>query len=563
MADDAGHTQAVSARVPNADGAPAEPAQAATGWVIAGRYRVLDRLGSGAMADVFRAHDEILNRNVAVKVFRTLADPDSETNGAARRQLELQALAQLSHPNLITLFDGSVADDGPSFLALELVEGPNLAALLQNGPLSEPQVRVIGAQIADALAYVHERGMVHRDVKPANILLGTDDADDPDAMRARLSDFGIVRLVDSAQMTSADLTVGTAYYLAPEQARSANVGPPADVYSLGLVLIEALTGARSFEGTMHEVLLARLTSVPAIPAGLPEPWPALLAAMTASDPADRPAAAEVARALRTGDATAITAAFPAAGAAAAAGLAGAGVAGAAALADMPTAAASPVGAAAAAATGPIATGPVPGGPPPPGGRPPRGPARHDGKPHRSRKVNTLLLASVVFLAIIAGAGWMLFGPSSQPTNQPPTVPKQQPGSSSSTALAQKHSRHSDNGGPVPVNESVPASSSQAGGPGTSRSPSASASTSAARSSSAASSRPAPSTSHSVTSSSPPPTRSSTASSPAPSTSASTQTTSSAATTTAPSPSQSSQTSQAANTSQPGPGARSSAVSQQA
>jgi eukaryotic-like serine/threonine-protein kinase len=407
--DDDGNDKTRGLAVPEepGDNPEADPARSAggtrTSWVIAGRYRVMDRLGSGAMADVFRAHDVTLDRDVAVKVFRTIVD-DVDTAGNSRRELELQALAQLSHPNLITLFDGSVSDsagDGPAFLALELVEGPTLAAMLADGAIPEPQVRRIGGQIADALAYIHERRMVHRDVKPANILLGSDDHGDPAAVRARLSDFGIVRLVDNAQVTSADLTVGTAYYLAPEQARTAAVGPEADVYALGLVLVEALTGKRAFEGSMHEVLIARLSRDPHIPAELPGPWAALLTAMTAADPAHRPSAAEVAGTLRS---SADSGVMPIAGAA---GLP-------AGLADH----AGPAAAAAAARTAalrrngyPLTVQPSASFPAPDDRSERSEPAAAGSRP------TGLIIAAAVFLAIIAGTGWFLFRPSADPAPQ--------------------------------------------------------------------------------------------------------------------------------------------------
>ena len=277
---------------------PTQPVPTAE-WRLAGRYRVIERVGSGGMAEVFRAHDELLGRDVAVKVFRSLVEADAKQDGRARQELELQALARLNHPNLITLFDASLSGGtGPGFLVMELVDGPSLGARLAQGPLPEPALREVGAQIADALAYVHAEGMVHRDVTPANILLGCDLTG---GMRARLSDFGIVRMLGSERMTSAELTLGTACYLAPEQARGADVGPEADSYALGLVLLEALTGVRAYEGSPVEAAVARLSRAPDIPSDLPQPWPRLLAAMTAGEPEARPPAADVARSLRGND----------------------------------------------------------------------------------------------------------------------------------------------------------------------------------------------------------------------------------------------------------------------
>ncbi len=277
--------------------APQQPA-APDGWVLGDRYRVLGRIGVGGMAEVFRAHDQLLDREVAVKVFRAQAPTPGTEGGPERQETELRVLARLNHPNLITLFDGTLSGSH-AYLVMELIDGPSLSARLAQGPVPEAQVREIGSQIADALAYVHAQGMVHRDVKPANILLGADPTVGDMTVRARLSDFGIVRLLDTEHMTRVDLTVGTASYLSPEQARGSDVGPPSDVYSLGLTLLEALTGQRAYDGDGQiATMLARLDRPPAIPPSLPAPWPGLLAAMTAADPAQRPAAAQVARTLR-------------------------------------------------------------------------------------------------------------------------------------------------------------------------------------------------------------------------------------------------------------------------
>ena len=291
-------TQAIGPLAPRPE-PPAGPPNG--GWVIGARYRMLERIGSGGMAEVFRARDEVLDRPVAVKVFRAehVAHDGAETaNGVERQQLEVAALARLNHPNLIALYDGSLDAAPHAFIVMELIEGPSLAAQIAQGPLPEASVREIGIQLADGLAYVHAQGMVHRDVKPENILLGIDRSDDDHTVRARLSDFGIVRLLGTERLTSVNFTLGTASYLAPEQARGSAVDPPADIYSLGLVLLEALTGQRMFDGPPLEAAMARLSQRPQVPAGLPEPWPGLLYAMTEFDPAARPTASAVSRALR-------------------------------------------------------------------------------------------------------------------------------------------------------------------------------------------------------------------------------------------------------------------------
>lgn len=371
------------------------------------------------MAEVFRACDELLARDVAVKVFRALPAAPDTASGVARQEIELRALARLNHPNLITLFDGSIGEgDARAYLVMELITGPTLAARIADGPLPEPQAREVGIQIADALAYVHGLGMVHRDVKPANILLGTDTTHGDMTVRARLSDFGIVRLLGSERMTSVEFTLGTASYLAPEQARGSDVGPAADVYSLGLVLIEALTGVRSYDGPPLEAVLARLKHGPDVPDDLPPPWPTLLAAMTATDPTARPTATQVADALRGTGARLAPSLLPAAAV---------GGGEAATMGFAPLTAAS---AATAAAASPTATRPV---------HPQAAPSR--------RRGGGLILAAVVFVAIVVGGAFLLLRPGSSPKS--PTAPL----SGTPSNIASKSSPGAHSNPAVPVNDS--------------------------------------------------------------------------------------------------------------
>jgi hypothetical protein len=267
------------------------PTPLGEGSVLAGRYRLQSLLGRGGMADVYLAQDAVLGRPVAVKVFPagTSSDPD-----AKRRQHEAELLASLNHPGLVTVFDAGVdPDQDRSFLVMEFVGGPTLAARLAGGPLGEAQLREVGAALAEALAFVHERGVVHRDVKPSNVLF----ADAADRQVVKLADFGIARMADSARLTQAGLIVGSAHYLSPEQARGAEAGPPSDVYALGLVLLECLTGEPAFPGAGIAAAAARLHSDPPIPAAVDPDLGRLLTAMTSREPAQRPTAQEVATSL--------------------------------------------------------------------------------------------------------------------------------------------------------------------------------------------------------------------------------------------------------------------------
>ena len=201
---------------------------------------------------------------------------------------------------MILLDAGTGFAGGPApqtYIVMEFVAGPTLAALLQVGPLPKRTTAVIGRQLAEALMAVHDGQVIHRDVKPANVLL-VDMAEtpggEPSPPRVKLADFGIARVIDAARLTLTGLTMGTATYLSPEQAVGSAVGPPSDVYSLGLVLLECLTGHKAFNGSIMEVAAARLTTAPSIPADLGSEWAHLLTAMTRREPAERISTAEAA-----------------------------------------------------------------------------------------------------------------------------------------------------------------------------------------------------------------------------------------------------------------------------
>jgi eukaryotic-like serine/threonine-protein kinase len=252
--------------------------------LVAGRYRLDSRLGRGGMADVYAAHDTLLDRRVAIKLLR--ATPDSGTS-RARFVSEARILAGLSDPGLVMVLDAGISGDHP-YLVMELLPGGTVADLVDRGSQPPDRVAEIGAQVASALVPVHAAGVVHRDIKPGNLLLDSHG-------RVRLADFGIARLVsDAARVTETGITIGTATYLAPEQASGGEVGTAADVYSLGLVLLELLTGAPAFSGTPTEAALARLVHDPAVPIWLPDSLRTVVAAMTSREPSARPTAAEVA-----------------------------------------------------------------------------------------------------------------------------------------------------------------------------------------------------------------------------------------------------------------------------
>jgi serine/threonine protein kinase len=265
------------------------------GTLIADRYRIESLIGRGGMASVYRARDESLGRIVALKLFdRNTTDAD-----ALRRETsEIRLLASLNHHALVTLFDANVEGDRSdqrAYLVMELVDGPTLQERIERGPISETDVAAMAADLAEALHVVHAQGVVHRDIKPANILLAPSPVSNRE-FRAKLADFGIAHLVDSTRLTTPGLLIGTAAYVSPEQARGDAPGAPTDIYALGLVLLETLSGVRAFPGSMVESLGARLVRDPTIPTGLGDAWVALLSHMTSQDPTLRPTALEVAEA---------------------------------------------------------------------------------------------------------------------------------------------------------------------------------------------------------------------------------------------------------------------------
>ncbi len=270
---------------------------AAAEGLLKNRYAVLETLGQGGMAVVYRAFDTALGRDVAIKIFNASND-DIE---GARQEDEVNVLASLSHHSLVTLLDAGVdrSDRGNPrvFLVMELVHGPDLQRALLRGPMTGREVSEIGYDLAEGLAYIHRRGVVHRDIKPSNVLLA-DYQDGNSRIRAMLTDFGIAHRGVQQEPAGSTTTTGTAAYLSPEQVRREPVGAPSDVYSLGLVLLECFTGTLAYPGEPVDSAMSRLVNDPALPEGLGTEWRQLISAMTARNPRERPLSNELVLALR-------------------------------------------------------------------------------------------------------------------------------------------------------------------------------------------------------------------------------------------------------------------------
>ncbi|MGW3266020.1 serine/threonine-protein kinase [Streptomyces sp. NPDC001056] len=259
--------------------------------LIAGRYRLRDTIGRGAMGEVWRADDEMLGRPVAVKL---LLPHDSDPTASSRFRLEAQTAGRLSHPNVVGVLDFGEYEDR-LFLVMELVDGGSLAGLLTAcGPLPVERVAHVAAQAAVGLATAHRQGIVHRDIKPANLLLDTQGT-------LKIGDFGIARFLDDpgAALTATGQIVGTSLYLAPERALGHTAGPASDVYSLGCVLYQLLTGRPPFQAdsalaVLHQHLDATPLSPRSLRADLPPAFESYLLGLLAKEPEGRPTAEEVA-----------------------------------------------------------------------------------------------------------------------------------------------------------------------------------------------------------------------------------------------------------------------------
>jgi len=260
------------------------------GVTLGNRYVLTDRIAAGGMGDVWRASDSVLGRDVAVKVMR--ANAAADPTFAARFRDEARHSAGMSHQNIATVYDYG-EDDGTAYLVMELVEGEPLSTMIARGPMAPSQVRSIVGQAALALAAAHSAGVVHRDVKPANILVTPDG-------RVKLTDFGIARAVDGASHTRTGEVLGTPQYLSPEQALGRGATGASDLYALGIITQEMLTGHKPFDqGSAVATALAQVNDPPPpLPDTVPGDLRRIVEQSLAKDPADRPtSAAAVAAAL--------------------------------------------------------------------------------------------------------------------------------------------------------------------------------------------------------------------------------------------------------------------------
>ncbi|MGK5692423.1 protein kinase domain-containing protein [Streptomyces sp. URMC 128] len=400
--------------------------------LLAGRYRLDVEIGRGGMGEVWRAYDETLARAVAVKL---LLPQDTDATAASRFRLEAQTAGRLNHPNVVGVLDFGEYDNR-LYLVMELVEGDSLARVLSaSGALPAEQVARLAAQAAAGLAAAHQQGIVHRDVKPANLLLDAGGT-------LKIGDFGIARFLDDpgAALTATGQIVGTGLYLAPERALGRPAGPASDMYSLGCVLYQLLSGRPPFQADTAVALLHQhLDNAPVPPrelgvTGLPPAFESYLLALLAKQPEDRPTAQQAAEWFAGGAWRGLPEPLPEA------------------VSPVPASGSGPYAAspAPAAATGPYAASAVPSsGPGPhaaadtgarathalptgsrtaPGGRSRRA-APRSGLGHHRRTAAVVAAAAVFLAAMLAGMQW--FSPDD--TANEGTEPDASPSASSPAA----------------------------------------------------------------------------------------------------------------------------------
>src|ERR671921_710594 len=257
--------------------------------VLDDRYDVVRPLGSGGMGEVYLARDRVLGRDVALKVLRGQYAGDEEF--AERFKREAMSAASLSHPNIVQIYDRGETEEGASYIAMEYVPGGTLKERIsKEGPLEATDAASSGAQVAEALGAAHDRGMVHRDIKPQNVLLAARGG-------AKVADFGIARAGSSATISRTGSVIGTAGYMSPEQALGNPATPKSDLYSLGVVLYEALTGELPYTADNPIAVSMKHVNEPLRPPieidpSIPEGMNALVTKLLAKDPEDRYADAD-------------------------------------------------------------------------------------------------------------------------------------------------------------------------------------------------------------------------------------------------------------------------------
>src|SRR5579859_1867246 len=251
--------------------------------LLDGRYLLGEQIGAGGFCEVWRATDTVLTRPVAVKMLH--AGYAHQPEARARFKAEARHAGALSHQNIACVYDYGEPASEVSYLVMELIEGPSLAAVLAAGSLDAARTMDIVSQVAAGLQAAHGAGLIHRDIKPANILFTSEGA-------VRITDFGIAHAVGSAPLTATGLVMGTPGYIAPERVGGAQAGPASDLYALGIVAYECLAGARPFSGPPLEVAIAhRDRPLPPLPAWLPDGVTAFVMLLTAKDPSWRPGSA--------------------------------------------------------------------------------------------------------------------------------------------------------------------------------------------------------------------------------------------------------------------------------